>query len=396
MRMMKSTRLAFALMLSLASVAGLSASPFIFEPMQFPSARMSALGGMHAALADDISVLMSNPAGFRSAPPQISIAELTTNLSGPIFSIADVVFRIAGGTSPTSLLLEPDVQNLLTSLYAGATIGGPIALGYIGDGLGFGFFNSTGMTFATEGTVPTVTTTMKEDLLFVAGYGFRIPLADRLQSTLDFGFSVKAFSRASVEWSESILSFFSLLTSPSPSDFLNQPFTLDVGFGFDAGALYAWNKTISVGLVARNLYSPVARNAYTSVNAFTSGAASTTSYGIAPLDLALGVVYTPRLGFLESYLSNPKLMLDYGDMIDFWTHPDTASNPVLHFGLGAEVTLLDVLALRAGFGDGYFSAGLGLNLTAVHLDLSMFGTELSGQPGLRPSYNLIMSTSFRY
>ena len=187
-----------------------------------------------------------------------------------------------------------------------------------------------------------------------------------------------------------------LLTSPSPSDMLNNPFTLDVVFGLDAGALYAWNKTLSVGLVARNLYSPVARHAYTSVNDFTSGSASTSSYGIAPLDLALGVVYTPRLGFLESYVSSPKFMLDYGDMIDFWTHPDTASNPVLHFGLGAEVTLLDVLAVRAGFGDGYFSAGLGFNLTAFRLDLAMYGRELSGEPGLRPSYNLIMSMSFRY
>ena len=69
---------------------------------------------------------------------------------------------------------------------------------------------------------------------------------------------------------------------------------------------------------------------------------------------------------------------------------------MLHIGFGAEVMLLDVLAVRAGFGDGYFSAGLGFNLTAFRLDLAMFGRELSGEPGLRPSYNLIMSTSFRY
>jgi len=393
--MMKSSRLVVALILAFTSAAALSASPFEFEAMGFPSARMDALGGLHAALADDISVLLSNPAGFRSAGPQFSVAELTMNLSGPIFSIADLVFRIAGGASPTSLLLEPDVEKLLTSLYAGATINGPLALGYIGDGLGFGLFNSTGASFATEGTVPTVTTTLKEDLLFVAGYGFRIPLPDRLQSTFDLGFSVKAFTRAGVEWSESILSFFSLLTSSS-GDLFNKPFALDVGFGLDAGALWAWNKTLSVGLAARNLYSPVARNAYSSVNSFTSGGPSTLSYGIAPLDLALGLLYTPRLGFLESYLSNLKLMLDYSDIIDFWTHPDTSTNPVLHISFGAEVMLLDVLAVRAGFGDGYFSAGLGFNLTAFRLDLAMFGRELSGEPGLRPSYNLIMSTSFRY
>jgi hypothetical protein len=114
------------------------------------------------------------------------------------------------------------------------------------------------------------------------------------------------------------------------------------------------------------------------------------------LDLALGVLYTPHFGFLDAYVSDLKFMLDYNDIFDFWTHPATASNPLLHIGLGAEVTLLDVLAVRAGFGDGYFSAGLGMNLTACHLDLAMFGTELSTEPGLRPSFNLIISTLFRY
>jgi hypothetical protein len=394
--MKKSGSLVLAALFSLISVAPVSASPFIFEPMRFPSARIDALGGLHAALADDISVLLSNPAGFRSAGPQFSVAELTTTLSGPIFSLADVIFRIAGGADPTSLLLEPDVQKLLNSMYAGATINGPLALGYIGEGLGFGVFNSSGVNFTTQGTVPTVTTEMHEDLLFVAGYGFRIPLPANLQSTLDLGFSVRTFTRASIQWSESILSFFSLITSPSPSAFLDQPFNMDVGFGLDAGALYNWNKLISVGLAARNLYSPVMRNSYASANDFSAGVSPTVSYGIAPLDLSLGVMYTPRFAFLDGYLSDLKFLLDYNDMFDFWTHPATASNPLLHFGLGAEATLLNVLAVRTGFGNGYFSAGLGLNLTAFRFDITMFGRELSTEPGLRPSFNLILSTLFRY
>jgi hypothetical protein len=394
--MRKSFIVAVALACAVISPAALPAGSFLFDATQFPSARMSALGGTHAALADDISVLLSNPGGFRSAGPQLSVAELTTNLSGPIFSIADVAFRIAGSASPSSLLLEPEVQKLLTSLYAGATINGPLALAYIGNGLGFGFFNSTSASFSTQGTVPTVTTTMKEDLLFIAGYGFRIPLPDKSLSTLDVGFSVKGFTRAGIQWSESILSFFSLFTSPSSGGLTGQPFTLDLGFGLDVGALYNWNSFISVGLAARNVFSPVVRSAYTSLDAFSSGGTPTMSNGNAPLDLSLGLLLTPRLGFLENYLSNPKIMLDYGDIIDFWTHPDTASNPILHVGLGVEVTLLDVLALRGGFGDGYFSAGAGINLTAFRLDLTMFGRELSTQPGLRPSYNLIMSTTFRY
>ncbi len=372
------------------------ASAFEFQPMIFPSARTDALGGMHAALSDDISVLISNPAAYRSAPPQFSAAELTTNLNGPIFSLADIVFRIVGGTSATSLLNEPDVQKLLTSLSTGATINGPIALGYIGNGLGFGLFNSTTANFSTEGTVPTVTSEIREDLLFVAGYGFRIPVPDSWHGTLDVGFSVKTFTRAAVDWSQSILDFFSLITSPSLNSILNQPFNLDVGFGLDTGALYSWNSTVSVGLAVRNLYAPVARSSWTSVNSFSSGGIATKSYGYAPLDLSLGVLYTPKWAFLEDYVSSPKFMLDYSDMLDFWTHPDTARNPVLHVGLGVEVTVLDILDLRGGFGDGYFSAGAGIDLTVVQFGLTMYGQELSTQPGLRPNYDLLVSTLFRY
>ena len=393
--MKKSVRLVFALVFALTTATAVSASPFIFDAMTFPSARIDALGGPHVALSDDISVLQSNPAGFRTAGPQFSVAELTTNLKGPIFSIADMMLRVVQGTSLTSLLTDPDIQKLLTSLNAGITINGPLALGYIGEGLGFGFFNSTGADFSTQGTVPTVTTELKEDLMFLAGYGFRIPLPEKLNSTLDLGFSVKTFTRAQIQWSESILSLFSTITSPG--SLLSQPFNLDVGIGLDLGALYSWSNLVSVGLAVRDLYSPVLRNFYQAgVSGFTSGAAPAVSYGIVPMNVSLGLLYTPRLGFLDEYMSNLKLMLDYGDIFDFWTHPDTASNPLLHFGLGAEVTLLDVLAVRAGFGDGYFSAGLGMNLTAFHFDLTMFGRELSTEPGLRPQFNLIVSTLFRY
>ena len=391
-----SRRSVIALGLFIACAAASFASDFTFQPMQFPSSRMDALGGMHAALADDISVLFSNPAGFRAAGPQFSVTELTANLTGPIFSLADLGFRIAGGADPVSLLAEPDVQALLTSLYTGVTINGPLALGYIGNGLGFGLFNATSAAFTTVGTVPTVTVDLHEDLMFIAGYGFRIPLPDSWKSTLDLGFSVKTFTRTTIEWSESILSFISLLSSPSASTILDQPFTLDVGFGVDTGALYSWNRLVSVGVAVRNLYSPVARTTYATASDFTSGTGGTKSYGFAPLDLSTGILFTPQLGFLQDYLSAPKLMLDYSDMLDFWTHPDTANNPLLHLGLGVEAILLDVLALRGGFGDGYFSAGFGLNLSAFRFDLTMFGHELGLEPGQRPNYNLIVSLLFRY
>jgi hypothetical protein len=140
----------------------------------------------------------------------------------------------------------------------------------------------------------------------------------------------------------------------------------------------------------------VVRNSYASLTGFTTGVTPTLAYGLAPIDLSAGVLFTPPLGALAGYLSDLKIALDYSDILDFLTHPSTASNPVLHVGLGIEVVMLDILSLRAGFGDGYFSAGLGLNLTVFRLNLTMYGSELSTEPGLRPAYNLLVGFEFRY
>ena len=385
------TILLFAALALSAGAQGLT-----FEPLSYPSARMNALGGDHVALADDVTTLFSNPAGFQAAGPQFTFSELTANLTGPIFSIADLVIKIVNGTNPLTLLTDTKVQSLLTSLYTAVTLNGPLAFGYVGNGLGFGFFNSSGLTFSTVGTVPTITAGVGEDLQFIGGYAFRIPLPASMKSTLDLGLSVRTFAQGNVTLSESIISFFSLLSGFSPSILTSQPFDLDVGFGVDTGIRYSWNDIITVGIVGRNLYAPVMRNAYATLTDFTNGAAPAVTYGSLPIDLSAGLLFSPRLGFLEAYMTGLKVMLDYADILDFLTHATTATNPILHIGLGIEAVLLKVLSLRAGFGDGYFSAGLGIDLTAFKFNVTMYGSELSTEPGLRPAYNLLAGLEFRY
>ncbi|HEY9594237.1 MAG TPA: hypothetical protein VHE79_07160 [Spirochaetia bacterium] len=376
--------------------AGVAGADIVFTPLTFPDARSAALGGTHVALADDISVLVTNPAGFQAAGPQFIAADITANLSGPVFSIADLVMKIMGGADPTTLISDPDVQKLLTSLYASAVLNGPLALGYVGNGLGFGFFNSSGLTFTTVGTIPTMTAAVQENLEFVAGYSFRVPLPAEAQSTLDLGLSVKAFTSGSVEVSESILNMISILSSGDISSLLSQPFNLDVGFGIDSGIRYSWNDTIAVGVVGRNLFAPVVRNTYSSIMGFSGGETPVQSYGYEPIDLSAGIMYSPHFEFLDRYISSLKLMLDYNDILDFLTHPSTATNPILHVSAGVEITMLQILALRGGFGDGYFAAGLGLNLTAFRFNVSMYGSELSTEPGLRPAYNLLVGMQYIY
>ena len=56
--------------------------------------------------------------------------------------------------------------------------------------------------------------------------------------------------------------------------------------------------------------------------------------------------------------------------------------------------LLDILALRGGFYQTLFSAGLGLDLSVITFNLSVYGRELSPEPGLQPVYNLLLSLQY--
>jgi hypothetical protein len=382
------------------ATAAFPASAQLFEDqgVDMPSARTAAIGGVHVALADDFTVLFSNPAGFRAAGPEMSFAELTLGLSGPVFSMLGFVLQAMGGMDISTMLLDPDsaAAALFTNLYAAGTLNGPLAFGYVGNGLGFGFFNKTGVSFETVGTIPTITASLHEDIVFAGGYAFRIPLPEESRMTLDLGLLVKTFVVGKVEISNSILELMSVLSAPSLGAIIGQPFLLDVGAGLDVGIRYSWNNVLSVGVVGRNLPTFTMRNTYPSLTGFLAGATPVTGYGYVPIDLSAGIEFSPNLGLLNPYITNVKFLADYEDILDFLTHPATATNPILHAGIGVELALLEILFLRGGFYNGYFSAGLGLDLTIFKLDLAMFGTELSGEPGMRPVYNILLGLTFTF
>ena len=98
-----------------------------------------------------------------------------------------------------------------------------------------------------------------------------------------------------------------------------------------------------------------------------------------------------KLGrFIDSFT----LALDYDDILDLASV--LPRNPILNVGLGLEARLLDIVSLRAGVSDALLNAGVGLDLSALRVDLAVFGTELGLDPGDRPTYNLLASLEFSY
>ena len=125
-------------------------------------------------------------------------------------------------------------------------------------------------------------------------------------------------------------------------------------------------------------------------------AAADKTNGVLPFKLHAGMRWSPQWSTLSEYFSDVSFYFDYRDIFDFWLYPQNAINPVLHLSLGTELRMLEILSVRAGIGEGLPSAGLGVDLNFAKLNLAMYGSEQSIEPGLQPVYNVILGLEFRY
>ncbi len=389
---LKRTMLVFAFVATLGF--SVNALDLTTMPTTVTSARTTAIGGPHAALADDLTTLFSNPAGFYDAKPAIRLSELGLHLQGPIFDIAGVAAGGIGGNIG-QLLASPNVQSLLKSIYTSMDLIGPISFGYVGKGLGFGLFNTSGVTL-TNSAPFTLAFSAGEQLILDGGYAFRIPLPVKWNSTLDAGLMLKGGLQGVSYFQKSLFELPTLFNSLGLGTLTGAPFYFNTLIGLDAGLRYSYRKLFSVGIVGRNIYTPVLQSKYPTLQNFIDNSATPTKTNTQlPFDLSVGTLFTPDLGFLDRVISNFKLMVDYSNALAFLLYPATAKNALLNIGIGTEITLLKILDVRAGFYQGLFSAGLGLNLKYFRLDASMYGTELSNEPGLQPVFNMMVGFTFQ-
>jgi hypothetical protein len=346
-------------------------NPYSNSP-EILSARTAAIGGLHSALADDLISLFSNPAGFRSADPQLSAAEVTVSVYAP-----------------------PDggVFSSTPSSYAAIQLLGPISFGYVGNGLGFGIFDTLSIRYGVDGGTDTA---IDENIILSCGYAFRIPFPEGSNSTLDLGLLGKGFVTTRSTTSKSIGEILgSYLDITDVSSYRDGAVERVAGFGLDLGILYSYKDTLSVGLVARNAAFGK-RKSYTTFQDFLNGDASSAGYTFYAVDLSFGVAWKPQLERLTRHFQDLTLMLDYRDILDFLVWESTAIHPLLHISLGVEFRLLEILSIRAGFYQCLPSAGIGLDLTLFTLNATISGLELSDRPWGSPIYNTMFGLEFRY
>lgn len=351
----------------------------IEDELFIESARLSAIGGPHVAFTDDFSVLFTNPAGFQSVEAGWNYCDLTITTVGPIFDIVNVILE--GDLA--------DIPGLIRGMYAGIDVVGPISFGYIGDGLGIGFFNTTGI-FIENTTPMTVELIVDEEILLCSGYSFRMPIKSE-NHILDIGFLLKCFIKGEIVITTSVLDLMSI----DAGTLMSEPFYLIAGIGLDLGILYSYKGIFTVGMVGKDVFTPVRRTEYSNISACFDGSGGTSENGIVPFNFAIGIEYNPELKRIKKHINDFRILLDYNDIFDFIVHPETSKHPLLHIGLGLEIKLLKILSLRGGLYQGLLSAGFGVELGVFTLNIAMFGREFSSEPGLKSVYNIQIGLEFQ-
>ena len=307
--------------------------------------------------------------------------------SGPIFDIANLV--LAGDKDPTTGLV-----NLLAAnnykLYAGFDMAGPLSFGYVGEGLGFGLFNTTSFSL-NAASISSIKVDLHEDVLVVGGYAYRFNLGGG--HALDAGLLAKGFVRGEISEEKGLFEVESLM---DPSALLSSPFTLTTGIGLDAGLRWNWEERVAVGLVCRDAYSPALVSKYSDISSFISNPASShippTVYSKIDPNLALGASWSPDLGALGHYVDGLTLAADYSDILDLFS--PLPRNAILNVGIGAEVRLLEIMTVRLGIKEALLQAGMGFDLGGTRVSATAFGRELGLEPGSRPIYDLLISFEF--
>ena len=360
----------------------LPAADLYERPITIISPTSSALGGPHVTMNDGFSSLMNNPAGFYSSESEFSIAEVTLGLKGPVFDIANLI--VSDDLA--------DIPSLLQGIYTGIDMLGPISFGYVGEGLGFGIYTNSYTTMSSSGPL-TVKADLGSEVILVGGYSMRLPLSLPEAHLVDAGMLLKGTFRGELSFEDSALNIMNMI---DVNTITSEPFSFITGIGIDLGLRYSYQNMITVGLVGRDIYSPTLHNVYSNISDFASGSTPIdTLNGIVPFALDLGVMYSPDFESKNLFISDIKVYLDYYDALDFWLYPGLAVNPILHVGIGTEISMLGILDVRVGFNQGLISAGLGLDLYYFKMNLAMFGTELSTEPGLQPVYNMQLGFEFR-
>jgi len=319
------------------------------------SVRALGMGDAYTAIVDNSDSLFYNPAGL-------------AKVSGINWKIFDVRAGASGVDALTDLQDVNSDEGFATGLnalygdhvWAGAGAESAITVPMFG----FAIYNHFDALLKVDNPVnPEVYTSVINDYGYVFGFG--VPIGPFVQTGMNFRYVKRTGARTPFGPT--------FIADLNPDEIYNNVTGWGVGYGADAGLNFLIPTPVfgfSVAATWRNIGRLSFRSEDPSANI---------PYEENDVGVGLGFVFdTPLLAIRPA--------------IDFRyiNREDLQLTRKINFGVEFDLPIIDI---RGGFREGYWTAGAGINLGLLHVDVASYGVELGEYPGQIEDRRYVASVS---
>ena len=378
--------LLFCLSLSAAAFA----QEIVYEPKFKPqSPEIMAQGGSFMANAKAFHALYTNPAGFSSGKPSLTLLAANPWL----YLFPDEEMRSALEAIAANPLGGIGLLNdIMTS--SGTGLGLQAGLGFVGGGFGLGFIvmndtyaygkNTLGIEVSTAATAAVI-----------AGLSFPIHLGE---FTITPGGAVRPMYRIRA-YDVGLTDVLGIVAGDGSSG--GGPEVLGgTGLGIDLGVNVSYGPLLGA-IAIRDLggtqfqfgtmtFEEASANVGQMILPEGEPISESEVQFVIPMSFHLGFQYHPDFGdlsfLLDPYVHAEIVLTDGKEEEPIWNK--------IH--LGAEVRLLQFIRLRAGLNQGYTTFGVGLKLLFLEAHVAYFGRELGPFPGAQQGQGVTAEVALRF
>jgi len=365
----------------------------VYEPPFMPqSAEVMAQGGSFNANAKEFYSLFSNPAAYAGETSSFTLqSSMPWLYAFPEPAVFEALSAI--GADPFGAIAN--MNDLLTGPGFGA--GASVGMGYVGNGLGLGLVGMTDV-FALGPNTLGINVDSHITVGFVGGFALPIQIGPL---TLRIGGAFRPMYRVRVP-KLGISAFASMLSDDSDTAELTAPVYHGVGMALDGGVIAEVGPVVA-GIAVRDLFDTsfqYSKSTLTElIDALSIGSlpqggepVSDSVRYVIPMTVHFSAAFHPKLGGISKII-DPIIHANYELPI---VPEEEASSFWSSFHAGAEVAFFSLFKLRAGLNQGYLTAGIGLHLLFVDLNVAYFGRELGSFAGSKQNQGISAELAFRF
>jgi len=373
-----------------------------FRPI---SARTEAMGGAGIATATGNDALFMNPANLGSRKFSLNLPSISLTVFNPKAVIDEGIIEEIQNNSGSDTMAANVITKYMNIVKAGKgeVLTTDLALSFTGGGFGLGFqFQEQLHTISSDGSMAADKFLAEVNAATTMGVGFRLNFIPDIIS-VDLGasarFTYKAYSKR-IGATELI----NIMQAPDPAAkfMAESPIAAGWAVPIDVGVNVNLPVGLRVSMVARDLNAKYTMQNYSEsglwlnemaefvgmsgpYNDASTGDNAITEFSYTvPWKLDLGFGWTPDLGGFGKIL-RPSLALDLVDTVAMFEEGADDPNAYWnYFKAGAELKLVSMIDLRAGFNRGYYSIGVGLDLFVLRVDASYYWREYGPEIGDKP------------